>query len=283
MDSGAFDYEKLWLTSALRGVAMMNMTVEAGMQGYHSGELGGIIPETFRVARELLDRIDDPKTGRVCEELQCEIPEWAKDEAKRMAEYSGDTMYKKYRIHEGVKCMDQDNLAEMYLNNTWRANLSIVAADGLPSTAKGGNVLRASTTLKLSMRLPPSVDPHKACEDMKKKLSTDVPYNCKVTFPGGTHAGQGWCQKDPAEWLKAAILESGKDFYDGKDGSSYGMGGSIPLLSELEKMYPDAQILGLGLIGPKSNAHAPNECINLDYAKKLTCALSHMIAAVGTQ
>ena len=88
--------------------------------------------------------------------------------------------------------MDQDNLAEMYLNNTWRPNLAIVAADGLPPTATGGNVIRASTTLKLSMRLPPSVNPHKALDAMKRKLSTDVPYNCKVSFDGG-HAGQGWC------------------------------------------------------------------------------------------
>lgn len=80
-----------------------------------------------------------------------------------------------------------------------------------------------------------------------------------------------------------AIKQAGKDFYDGKDGSSYGMGGSIPLLSELEKMYPNAQILGLGLIGPKANAHAPNECINLAYAKRLTGALSHLIAGVGAQ
>ena len=102
MDSGAFDYEKLWLTSALRGIACCNLTVEAGMQGYHSGELGGIIPETFRVARELLNRIDDPKTGLCCDELNCEIPAWAREEAKKMAEMSGDEMYKKYRIHEGV-------------------------------------------------------------------------------------------------------------------------------------------------------------------------------------
>lgn len=102
MDSGAFDYNKLWLTSALRGIACCKVTVEAGMQGYHSGELGGIIPETFRVMRALLDRIDDPKTGKVCEELHCEIPEWAKEEAKKMADMSGDEMFKKYRIHDGV-------------------------------------------------------------------------------------------------------------------------------------------------------------------------------------
>ena len=59
------------------------------------------------------------------------------------------------------------------------------------------------------------------------------------------------------------------------------MGGSIPLLSQLDKMFPDSSIIALGLIGPKANAHAPDECINLTYAKKLTCALSHMIAAVG--
>lgn len=106
MDSGAFDYNSLWLTSSLRGVTVVEMNVEAGMQGYHSGELGGIIPETFRVARELLSRIDDPLTGRCADEFQTEIPAWAVEEAKSMAELSGDTMYKKYRIHEGVKVME---------------------------------------------------------------------------------------------------------------------------------------------------------------------------------
>ena len=89
--------------------------------------------------------------------------------------------------------------------------------------------------------------------------------------------------KDPKPWLRSAIEEAGRDFFDGKDGSSYGMGGSIPLLAELEKMYPNAQIIGLGLIGPKANAHAPNECINLAYAKRLTGSLSHLLGAVGAQ
>ena len=59
MDSGAFDYNNLWITSSLRGVLVVELKVEAGMQGYHSGELGGILPETFRVVRELLSRVDD--------------------------------------------------------------------------------------------------------------------------------------------------------------------------------------------------------------------------------
>lgn len=69
MDSGAFDYNSLWLTSSLRGVTVVELNVEAGQQGYHSGEVGGMIPETFRVVRELLARVDDASTGTCAEEF----------------------------------------------------------------------------------------------------------------------------------------------------------------------------------------------------------------------
>ena len=197
-----------------------------------------------------------------------------------MAEMSGDTMYKKYRIHEGVKCLEQDNLPEMYLNNTWRPNVSITGADGIPSCATGGNVCRASTSVKISMRLAPNADANHMRQVLEKKLTENVPYNAKVTLTGD-HNGQGWCMKEMEPWFKDAVLQAGRDFYDGAEGKSYGMGGSIPLLAQLDKMFPDSSIIALGLIGPKANAHAPDECINLTYAKKLTCALSHMIAAVG--
>ena len=81
MDSGSFDYNSLWLTSSLRGVTVVEVDVEAGKQGYHSGELGGIIPETFRVLRELLSRVDNAETGMCADEFQTEIPAWAREEA----------------------------------------------------------------------------------------------------------------------------------------------------------------------------------------------------------
>jgi len=144
-----------------------------------------------------------------------------------------------------------------------------------------GNVVRASTSVRLSMRLPPTLDPQVAQKAMEEKLTTNVPYNAKVTLKGG-HAGAGWCMKDLKPWLMDSIKQAGADFYDGKPSGSYGMGGSIPFLSELEKMYPETQIVAFGLLGPNSNAHGPNEMLNLTYAKKLTCALSHVIAAVGS-
>ena len=84
-------------------------------------------------------------------------------------------------------------------------------------------------------------------------------------------------------WFDTAVRKAGSDFFDGKPTGTYGMGGSIPFLCELGNMYPQATILALGLIGPKANAHAANECINLPYAKKLTCAISHLLAEVGAK
>ena len=199
-----------------------------------------------------------------------------------MANLSGTDMYTKYGYHEGATPMSADNLPEMYLNNTWRSNLSITGASGLPDTSIAGNVVRASTTLKLSMRLPPSANPAECEAKLIEKLTTNVPYGAKVTAKGG-HMGKGWCMKDMEPWLNGCIKKAGAEFFDGNDTGTYGMGGSIPFLSELDRMYPNTFILALGLIGPKANAHAPNECINLTYAKKLTKALSHLIAEVAAK
>ena len=149
-------------TSNLRGAFIVELTVQFGKSGYHSGEVGGIIPETFRIIRSLLDRLDDSATGRVVDDFQVEIPQWAKDEAHHMASLSGPEMHAKYDYHQGCLPMQHDDLPEMYLNNTWRANLSITGAAGLPDTGIAGNVVRASTSLKLSMRLPPSGNPAEA-------------------------------------------------------------------------------------------------------------------------
>ena len=178
--------------------------------------------------------------------------------------------------------MSVDNLPEMYLNNTWRANLSIVGASGLPDAACAGNVIRASTTVKLSMRLPPSADPSECRAKLIEKLTTNVPYNAKVTV-NRSSIGRGWCKKEFAPWLDTAVKKAGSDFFDGRETGTYGMGGSIPFLSELDQMYPNTIILALGLIGPGTNAHAPNESMNLPYAKKLTKALSHLIADVAAK
>jgi acetylornithine deacetylase/succinyl-diaminopimelate desuccinylase-like protein len=135
-----------------------------------------------------------------------------------------------YAIHEG-------GLKEMYLENVWRANMSITGIEGLPPIQMAGNVVRPSTSLRISMRLPPTFDPVKATEILKEKVTTNVPYNAEVTIlnSGG---GPGWCMREPEPWLHKAIHEAGEAFFDGKPTGSYGEGGSIPFLKELEVLYP---------------------------------------------
>lgn len=204
-----------------------------------------------------------------------------------MVDLAGDSMCKKYAlVNDQVQyCADhtkKDELVEMYLTNQWRANLSVTGADGFPPIKMAGNVVRNSTSVRLSMRLPPTCDPAKAQAAMEKALTENVPYNAKITLKSG-HAGSGWCMKELHPWLDSSIKKAGSEFFDGKETGSYGMGGSIPFLSELQGMYPQTQIVAFGVLGPNSNAHGPNEMINLTYAKKLTCSLAHVISDVGQQ
>jgi len=199
-----------------------------------------------------------------------------------MANLSGPEMHNKYGVVEGAKYCNQDDLVAMYLANTWESNLSITGAGGLPDIAMAGNVVRASTSVRISMRLPPAMEPQAAKATIEKILTTDVPYNAKVTLtPVG--AGSGWSMKVLSPALDKAIKEAGAAFYDGKETGSYGMGGSIPFLSELGTMYPESEIVAFGLLGPNSNAHGPNEMIHLGYAKKLTSSLAHIIQSVANK
>jgi len=179
---------------------MVDIKVECAKVGYHSGEVGGIVPETFRVIRALLNRVDDPDTGDVVAELQAEVPEWKHKEAVEIAASQGDELYKKCDMVEGVDCMHQDNLTQMYLANTWGANLAITGAEGIPEISKAGNVVRASTSVRLSLRLAPTFDAKKAEQILVDKLTKNVPYNSKVSVLY-SHAGSGWCMQSPPEWL----------------------------------------------------------------------------------
>jgi acetylornithine deacetylase/succinyl-diaminopimelate desuccinylase-like protein len=170
-----------------------------------------------------------------------------------------------------------DDLPDMYLNNVWRPNVAITGAEGLPPMSSAGNVVRKSTKIRISMRLSPIQDAKVMESKLREALTANPPYGAKITIEGD-HAGSGWCQKDLDEHL-TSTLDTACHSYFGSPCASYGMGFAIPFLKELETIYPKTQIVAMGLLGPDSNAHAPNEGINLEYAKKLTCVLGHLVSS----
>ncbi|MGE5615944.1 MAG: M20/M25/M40 family metallo-hydrolase [Bacillota bacterium] len=287
LDSGAGNYEQLWATTSLRGLVNGTLEVKILEEGVHSGDAGGVVPSSFRIARQLLDRVDDSRTGVVkSDAFRCDIPAERLAQAKQAAEILGDTLWKRF---PWASCCNDGESArlfaepvtkdpvELILNRTWRAALAITGADGLPPIASAGNVQRSSTSLKLSLRLPPLVNGSEAGAALKKLLERDPPYNAVVTFDYGS-GGSGWNAPATASWLSGALDGASQAFF-GKPAAYMGEGGTIPFMAMLGDRFPDAQILVTGVLGPQSNAHGPNEFLHVPCAQRITAATAAIIAA----
>ena len=279
LDSGCGDYERMWATTSLRGLAGGTLTSEVLTEGVHSGDASGVVPSSFRIARQILDRIEDSATGRLLpKEFHAAIPAERAEQAKRAADILGDLVIRKYPFAGSTQPMVEDAAAQ-FLATTWQPTLSYIGADGLPAIANAGNVLRPQTSLELSLRLPPTIDAVKASEVMKRVLEADPPAGASVSFDIAESA-TGWNAPPTAAWLSRAIDEASTRFYD-KPAAAMGEGGTIPFMAMLGKHFPDAQFLITGVLGPHSNAHGPNEFLHVPYAKKLTACVASVIAAHG--
>jgi acetylornithine deacetylase/succinyl-diaminopimelate desuccinylase-like protein len=277
LDSGCGNYDQLWGTTSLRGLVNGVLTVEVLTEGVHSGDASGVVASSFRVARMLLDRIDAPATGIVRHPaFHAPIPPVRADEAKRAAKVLGRELWRKFPFVEGMHPMEGD-LDELVLARTWRPFLAVTGADGLPPPASAGNVLRPKTSLVLSMRLPPTLHAPRAALALKTLLESDPPYGARVSFEFG-QAASGWHAPETAPWLAAALERASKEHY-GKPMMWMGEGGTIPFMAMLGEKFPAAQFVITGVLGPRSNAHGPNEFLHLDYAKKLTACVADVIAA----
>ena len=277
LDSGCANYDQLWSTTSLRGLVIGSLEVSLLTEGVHSGDGSGVVASSFRVIRQLLDRIEDSATGQIkLAALATEIPRHRVLQAAKAAEVLGDEVWNKFPLQPGVAPVTTDD-AELILNRTWRPALAITGADDLPPMANAGNVLRPRTRLKLSLRIPPHVDANAAAALVKSTLEKDPPYGAKVTFDQ-VGANAGWDAPALAPWLEK-VLDHASAKHFGKPAMYIGEGGSIPFMGMLGKKFPKAQFLITGVLGPHSNAHGPNEFLHIGYAKKLTACVADVIAA----
>ena len=277
LDSGAGDYERLWLTTSLRGIAAGTLSVEVLTEGVHSGDASGVVPSSFRIARRLLDRIEDGASGRILPAaFHAPVPEERVAQARVASAILGETMVKRFPWAGRTRPM-VDEKVEVVLNRTWRPALSITGADGLPPIANAGNVLRPVTKLKLSLRIPTTIDGERATGELKKLLEADPPHGATVRFEPDQGA-TGWNAPATASWLADAVDASSRTFYRQPSGA-LGEGGTIPFMGMLGKQFPEAQFLITGVLGPKSNAHGPNEFLHVPYAKRLTACVAQVIVA----
>ncbi|TYT27153.1 M20/M25/M40 family metallo-hydrolase [Luteimonas viscosa] len=276
LDSGCGNYDQLWCTTSLRGLAGGNLAVKVLDEGVHSGDASGVVPSSFRLLRQLLSRIEDQDTGRILiDGLFADIPPERLQQARRAAEVLGTAIYDKFPLVPGLAPM-HDDLTELVLNRTWRPALSITGMDGIPPLASAGNVLRPQTAVKLSLRLPPTIDGRRAGELLQEALLRDAPNGAQVTL-SLEKAATGWNAPATSPWLEKAIDAASLEFF-GRPAMYMGEGGSIPFMGMLGEKFPGAQFMITGVLGPHSNAHGPNEFLHIAMGKRVTASVARVLA-----
>ncbi|OOH90711.1 M20/M25/M40 family metallo-hydrolase [Comamonas kerstersii] len=286
LDSGAGNYDQLWLTTSLRGMASGTLKVEILSEGVHSGDASGVVPSSFRILRQVLDRLEDSKTGRLLpQSFHCEVPEDRLAQIQTTAGILGDAAYSRFPwAHHDcggstlVALPTTTDPVQALIKRTWEPTLSVTGVEGMPNLQNAGNVLRPYTAFKLSLRLPPLVDAAACVQEMKQLLEDNAPYQAKVTWEGDGSAN-GWNAPSMTNWFEDALNQASRAHF-GADCGYIGQGGTIPLMNLLSQGFPKAQMMVCGVLGPKSNAHGPNEFLHVPYAKKLTAAVAQVIAAM---
>jgi acetylornithine deacetylase/succinyl-diaminopimelate desuccinylase-like protein len=282
LDSGCGNYDQLWNTTSLRGVMSGNLTVKVLDEGMHSGVGSGVVPAAPMIMRQLLDRLENNKTGHIkLESLHVDIPTQRIEQAEHAAEILNHEVIDAYAWAGDTRPVT-DDIAALLLNRTWSPALSVTGVDGTPAIADAGNVTLPEVSAKLSMRLPPTKSPKIAAAEIKTLLEANPPFGATVSFNYGDELGPGWNAPTLATWLKDASELASQTFYK-KPAAYMGEGGSIPFMGMLGELYPDAQFLITGVLGPRSNAHGPNEFLHIPMAKKLTGCVASIIASHFTR
>ncbi|MCL5261142.1 MAG: M20/M25/M40 family metallo-hydrolase [Gammaproteobacteria bacterium] len=280
LDVGAADYHRLWCTDSLRGIVDGTLSINVLKKSIHSGVASGVVPSSFRIARQLLDRIEDHNTGKVLiKSAHTKIPKTIHKNVQHIAKIFGKKIFAEFPLIKNVEFHTNDP-KELLLNRTWRPTLSVIGAEGLPAIKDAASALRPHTTLQLSLRLPPGTDPKKVAKELKQVLEKNPPHAAKVKFTLSAIM-TGWSERRLDAWLKKAIQHASEKYF-GRPPLTIGCGGSIGVIPLLQSKFPKAQLLLTGAAGPDSNEHGPNESLYLPAAKKVTCCIAEILAQHAT-
>lgn len=277
LDSSCVDYGHLCHTDSLRGVVMGNLRVQILTEGVHSGTAGGIVPSSFRIARQLLDRIENTVTGELkLPEFYDQIRHESMQQLMALVKVSGKGFLDELPWVEGAQSHLEYPPDIYLLKRNWHPSLEIIGVDGIPPFKQAGNVLRPYTDLMLSMRLPPTVDPDVAAAALKRALEENPPNGAKVTFTSKVNAS-GWAAPRLAPWLEESLKQASQTVF-GKPLLIQGEGGTIPFMAMLGKKFPNAQFFVTGVLGPESHAHGPNEFLHVPTFINVTVCTAKVIA-----
>lgn len=279
LDSGCGNYQQLWYTTSLRGLVSGILAVDVLAEGVHSGDAGGIVPDSFRLLRLLLERLEEAASSHLLPAwLHAPIPPACVEQARAAADVLGATVHERFPWLPGCRPLTHDPTAAL-LERTWKPALAITGAAGLPPLDSAGNVLRPGTAVKLALRLPPTSAAAEVQEALAALFTQDPPYGAQVRYQGEQQS-DGWYAPPLAPWLDQAIQEASLTFF-GQPAMAMGEGGTIPFIAMLARQFPQTQLLITGVLGPQANAHGPNEFLHLPTARALSASVALVLAQCG--
>jgi hypothetical protein len=246
LDSGAGNYDQLWLTTSLRGMASGVLKVEILTEGIHSGDASGLVPSSFRILRQVLDRLEDskhrPPAARELPLRGAGLAPGAGARHRGHPEGRGlEALPLGLRRRRRPHAADHHRPGAGLLNRTWRPTLSVTGVEGFPALDNAGNVLRRYTAFKLSLRLPPLVDGergHAEAEDAAGgQRALQRQGHLPPRRPRRRLGATGWNAPELAPWLEQT-LNAASNAHFGAPLGYIGQGGTIPLMSMLQQGFP---------------------------------------------
>ncbi|GAA1338681.1 dipeptidase [Arthrobacter roseus] len=256
------------LTTSLRGLVDGTIEVRVLEHAVHSGMFGGPVLDAPTLLARLISTLHN-EVGDVAidglhsgDDAVVEYPE---------ADYRTDAS-----VLDGVQLAGTGSIA----SRLWtKPALSIIGIDA-PTVALSSNTLLPMARAKFSLRLAPGQDPEQAMQAVQRHVEEHAPFGAQVTFTPG-EMGKPFQTDTSASAAQMSLWSLGEAW--GVNAVEAGMGGSIPFISDLTEIYPEAQILITGVEDPDSRAHSANESLHLAEFEKAVVAQSLLLARLNSE
>lgn len=266
-DSGNWSTEVPAITTTLRGLASIEFEVKTLDHALHSGMFGGAVPDAMLALTKILASMWNEKGEVTISGL--------KSSENVALSYSEDQL----RVDSGLLPSTLPIGSGPILSRIWtKPSLTLIGLD-YPQVDVSSNTLIPSVRAKLSLRIAPGQEPELALEALKAHILANNPFQAEIRF-GAVELGRPFSQSQSG-WAKI-LAENALRLAYGQKSVDIGIGGSIPFIAELEKVFPSAQVLVTGVEDPDSRAHSPNESLHL-HTFKAAIVSQLLILLAGNQ
>jgi acetylornithine deacetylase/succinyl-diaminopimelate desuccinylase-like protein len=255
------------LTTSLRGVATIDLTVESLAAPVHSGSYGGVAPDALVALIRLLSTLHDEQGAPAVEGLEA-LP------------YAGapgteDELRANAGVLPGVDLVGRGSVEERLFTGP---AINVIGMD-VPSVESATNAVIPKARARVSVRVAPTQDPAAAGEAVVRHLQAHIPWHVKATFTvpeagRGYLARRGGRAQNVARW--ALVQAYGRPVIE------IGEGGSVPLVAAFHAAAPDADIILLGVDDPLSHTHGFDESVDLGELERCTLAEALFLSGLAS-